>query len=119
MEIILVIVQTLLISQFVVKFEPLTWIIDIIRLKVNKENIVMNLLVNILSLLISCFKCCALWMGLLIGGVWVGLASSYIAYLYTWLIEPRIEKYFIPTSLEHKFFDIDTRLSDIEKNKKQ
>lgn len=96
MEIILLVIKTFLISQFVVKFEPFTWVIDIIRLKISPENIFMNLVINIVNMLISCSKCCAFWTGLMIGGIWVGLAASYISYLYGWLIEPKIEKYVNP-----------------------
>lgn len=89
---ILLIIKTLLIAQFVVKFEPIQWVLDIIKTKIKPNNIVVNLFLNIISLLTSCSKCAALWTGLLMGGIWVALISSYIMYLYSWIIEPRIEK---------------------------
>lgn len=95
MELAFLIIKTFLISHIVVKFEPLQWLLDIIRTKVG-NNIVFNLIINIISVLTSCLKCSSFWLGLLIGGVWVAIITSYIAYLYGWLIEPKIEKYVNP-----------------------
>jgi len=93
---LILIIKTLLISWFVVKFEPLQWTLDILKSKVKPNNIVLNLILNIITLLTTCAKCASLWSGLLIGGMWVALISSYIMYIYSWIIEPRIEKIINP-----------------------
>lgn len=93
---IITIIKTLLIAHFVVKFEPIQWLLEIIKVKLNPSNIIGNLIINTISLLTSCSKCAALWTGLLMSGIWVALISSYIMYLYSWIVEPRIEKIINP-----------------------
>lgn len=79
-------------SHFITKFQPFEWIMDVIRMKIGNR-LVPSLILNCLNVLITCHKCSALWIGILCGGIWVGLVTSYLAYLYGWLIEPKIEVY--------------------------
>lgn len=92
MELAFLIIKTFLISHIVVKFEPLQWVLDVIRTKIG-NNMILNLIVNIISVLTSCLKCTSFWIGLIVGGIWPAIITSYIAYLYGWLIEPKIEVY--------------------------
>jgi hypothetical protein len=96
-NILLEIGKILLLSHFIVKFEPIQWVLEIIKLKIKNDNVFDHLVLNILTLLTSCMKCCSLWLGLILYGLWPALIASYIAHIYSWKIDPIIEKITLPT----------------------
>lgn len=91
-NILLDIAKLFLISHFVVKFEPIQWILDLIRVRIKNDNVFDHLVINILTVLTTCQKCAALWLGLCLYGLWPALITSYIAHIYSWRIDPIIEK---------------------------
>lgn len=58
----------------ITSFAPISWLVELLP---------NNMFKYILVLLTSCFKCCSLWVGLIMGGLWVGITASAIAYIYT------------------------------------
>ena len=88
---IILIIKTLILSFVITKFEPLQWLFDLLRPKFEGRNI-SNLIFNAFYLATGCFKCCSLYVGFIIGGFWIGIISSIIAYLYLQLLAPKIEK---------------------------
>lgn len=41
-----------------------------------------NIFTLVFKLMFECLKCTSFWIGLLMGGIWIGLISSFIAMLY-------------------------------------
>jgi len=93
---VLMVIKTFLISHFIIKFEPIQWVLDLIKIRIKNNNIIGNLIMNILTVLTTCHKCSALWIGLLLYGLWPALITSYIAHIYSWRIDPIIEKIILP-----------------------
>lgn len=83
---ILLILKTLGIAFVLTKFTPLQMILDIIfhsiKPKENKISLILNTLVNIITLLFTCLSCCSFWVGFLLGGIWIAIASYIIAFFY-------------------------------------
>ena len=88
---LILITKTFLLSHLIVKYEPITWIMESIRDSFNKNGLT-RLLYNIISLSLGCIKCCSLYIGWILGGFWIGVISTFITYLYSNLISPKIEK---------------------------
>ena len=91
-DILLEVGKILLLSHFIVKFEPIQWVLDLIRIRIKSNDIIGNLVINVLTVLTTCHKCCSLWLGLCLFGLWPALIASYIAHVYSWRVEPLIEK---------------------------
>jgi hypothetical protein len=41
-----------------------------------------NIFTLVFKLMFECLKCLSFWIGLLMGGIWIGLISSFIGMLY-------------------------------------
>lgn len=67
------IIKILLLSWFVSSFAPLQWLLELIPHKLTKL---------ILMTITGCWKCCSLWVGLILSGdIWISLIASVIASL--------------------------------------
>ena len=69
----ILIIKILLLSWFTSYFVPLQWLLELIPWKMCK----------LISIAItSCWKCCSLWVGLILtGNIWISLGASVIASL--------------------------------------
>jgi len=78
---ILLILKTLGLAYIISKFTPLRRTINFIGLLIKKRNpTALNILIfESLEELLTCFKCCSLWIGFIFGGLWVGILSSILA----------------------------------------
>lgn len=85
------VIKTFLLSHLITKFEPLHWTLDVLW-DLKPKNQFLQVLLDTFRLGTSCMKCCSLWLGIFTGGVWVGITTSFISYLYTQLLSPYIEK---------------------------
>jgi hypothetical protein len=65
------IIKILLLAWFISTFEPLEWLLNGIK----------NIWIKITLIAITgCWKCCSLWIGLLMtGDIWTALTASVIA----------------------------------------
>jgi hypothetical protein len=88
---IILLIKIFLLSHLITNFQPLQWFLEAIKDYFNK-NIISKLLYNLLIEAISCIKCMSFWTGLIIGGFWIACLSTFIAYLYSNLLQPHIEK---------------------------
>ncbi len=87
----MILLQTLLLAWFITKFEPLHTILNSIRYII--PNIVIcNIIYNNFTKVLSCLKCASFWIGLIMGGFWIGCAASFIAYIYMNTLQPQIDK---------------------------
>lgn len=87
----IIFIKVFLLAHLIVKFEPLNWILDAIK-PLFEKNVILNLIYNIITLATSCLKCTSFWLGWSLGGFWCGVTMSFIAYLWTQLIQPTIDK---------------------------
>ena len=67
---IILLLKILGLAWIITGFAPISWLVDLLP---------DNLFKYIVVLLTSCFKCCSLWVGIAMGGIWVGILSSFIA----------------------------------------
>ncbi len=72
--------KILLIAYSVSRIEPIKWFFDALHVKYDL------LIVPVASLLLTCFKCLSLWIGVISGHPYEGMIASIIATIY--------EKYF-------------------------
>lgn len=78
MIIAITLLKILLLSKFIVGFEPLQWLLEAIELKQ------LNILKYMTIVITSCFKCASFWAGWIISGdIFIAAGASYIAYLWT------------------------------------
>jgi hypothetical protein len=78
MELIIILTKILLLSKFIVGFEPLQWVLEAVELKK------LNILKYFLIVITSCFKCASFWIGWIISGdVFIAAGASFIAVSYT------------------------------------
>jgi hypothetical protein len=65
------IIKILLLAWFISSFEPIQWLLNEIK----------NIWIKITLIAITgCWKCCSLWLGLLMtGDIWISLGASVIA----------------------------------------
>lgn len=75
---IILVLKTLGLAFVITHFAPLEWLLTSFKPK----NIIINLIYNIIKLLLSCLSCCSFWLGICIGGFWVGVISYIIAFFY-------------------------------------
>lgn len=68
------IIQTLALAQVITTFAPLGWLLELLP---------NNLFKYVLVVLTECLKCCSLWLGIALYGLWVGVAASIIASVWT------------------------------------
>lgn len=89
------VIKVLLMSWFITSFSPLHNIIDFLKSLI--KNPLLYIIVDTLHEMVKCFKCCSFWVGLLwFYNPWLGLISSWVAYLYTWKIQIWIERIDMP-----------------------
>ena len=71
--IILIVIKILLLSWFISSFIPIQWLLELIPWK----------MVKLISIAVtSCWKCCSLWVGLILtGDIWISLGASVISSL--------------------------------------
>jgi hypothetical protein len=67
------ILKILALSQVITTFAPIGWIIELLP---------DNLVKYILIVLTSCWKCCALWLGLAMFGLWPAITASIMASIF-------------------------------------
>ena len=92
---ILIITKILLLSWVISSFRPLHDVIDLFKGTI--KNPILFLVVDLLHEMISCLKCLSLWLGLILThSIWIACLTSYIGYLYMWVVRPRIESYSLP-----------------------
>lgn len=75
---LILILKVLGISWFIRRFDPFIWIIDEIPKK--------NVIVNTITSLLECLKCLCFWIGLIMGGIWIGLICAYLGFWYDHLM---------------------------------
>lgn len=78
---VLIILKILGLSWFIVRFDPIKWIFELLPNKIRN-----NFIVNVLFTLLNCLKCTSFWLGLIFGGIWIALISSYIGFWYEEII---------------------------------
>jgi hypothetical protein len=61
-------------AYVITTFAPITWVIELLP-----DNLIKYLLV----VLTGCHKCCSLWLGIVMGGIWIGVIASIIAEILT------------------------------------
>jgi len=88
---VILISKSFLLAHLVVKFEPISWFMEAIAPSFDK-NKALKFLFNILYTALGCLKCSSLYVGWIIGGFWCGVITSFIAYLYSQIIMPKIDK---------------------------
>ena len=71
---IIEIIKVITLAYVITTFAPLNWLLDLLP-----DNMVKYILV----LLTSCLKCCSFWLGLSIGGIWIGVTSYIVATIWT------------------------------------
>lgn len=64
------ILKTLALAQVITTFAPINWLLELLP---------DNMFKWILVLLTTCLKCCALWIGFGLYGLWIGITASIIA----------------------------------------
>jgi len=70
-----------LMAWFVVNFQPLHNIFNIIIMKVKNQT--MQFVLALIQTILSCQKCAALWIGLaMTGDIFVALVASFISHLW-------------------------------------
>ena len=79
-------IKTILAAYTVSRFEPLKMILELLPDK---------LLPNLLTLLLTCSKCLAFWIGLIIAGPWIAMGASFIITilektLFSWIEQTRL-----------------------------
>jgi hypothetical protein len=67
------ILKILALSQVITTFAPIGWILELLP---------NNMIKYILIVLTSCLKCCALWLGLAMFGLWSAIVASIIASIF-------------------------------------
>lgn len=85
---IILIIKTLLLAHLITHFEPLREFLEWIK---PKNKILLFIHSNITKIL-TCIFCTSLYLGFIIGGFWVGVISTYLAFLYSKLLEHKINK---------------------------
>lgn len=78
----MIILKVMLISWLITNYDPIKWIFDIFRPK----NRIVSLIYNIVQLAFTCLKCCSLYIGWIMGGLYIGITCSFIGYLYDSMI---------------------------------
>jgi hypothetical protein len=68
------IIKVLALSWTITTFAPLSWLLELLP---------NNLFKYILVVLTSCLKCCSLWLGIALYGLWIGITASIIAAVWT------------------------------------
>jgi hypothetical protein len=89
---IYLILKSFLLAHLITKFEPINWLLEIIGEGLQESNKVVKFIFNIFSLALSCLKCSSFYIGWILGGFWVGVFTTFIAYLYSQLLLPYIDK---------------------------
>lgn len=86
----MLIIKILLLSNFIVNFTPLQWIIELLP---------DNMIKWILVVITTCFRCNSFWLGLCITqNLYIAAGISFLAYIYT-KIEERILAQKLPQKL--------------------
>jgi len=67
------ILKILALSQVITTFAPIGWILELLPNGMMKY---------VLIVLTSCLKCCALWLGLFLYGLWPAIIASIIASVF-------------------------------------
>lgn len=86
----LILSKVFIIAWFITDYTPIAWVMNLIKpLFFNK---ILKITYDIILLATGCIKCCSFYVGWIIGGLYIGIIASFIAYLYSNLIQPKIEK---------------------------
>jgi len=86
-----ILLKVLLTAWLITSYDGIQWILEAISPIFNK-NAFTKLIYNSIVLATSCIKCCAFYVGWIMGGFYIGCLASFIAYLYSQLIMPTIDK---------------------------
>ena len=84
----IIIIKAFVLAHLITKYEPIGWLLDLYKPKTHFGNLIYNSIV----LATSCLKCASLYVGWIIGGFWVGVITSFIAYLWGQLITPHLDR---------------------------
>jgi len=68
----IIIIKTILLAFLITQFEPIQWVLELLP---------NNIFTAILTMLLTCLKCCSFWVGLIIGGFWIGCTAFTIGYV--------------------------------------
>ena len=85
------VIKTFLLAHLIVKFEPISWLMEAIAPAFDK-NKVLKFLFNVLYTALGCLKCTSLYVGWILGGFWLGVISTFVVYLYSQIVMPKIDK---------------------------
>ena len=88
---VILLIKTFILSHLVVKFEPLQWIIEAMKPLFGKWTIT-KFSYDLLMLASSCLKCTSLYIGWYLGGFWLGVIATFIAYMYSNLLQHKVDK---------------------------
>jgi hypothetical protein len=68
----ILILKSILLAFLITQFEPIQWILDMLP---------NNLFTAIITTLLTCLKCVSFWVGLIIGGFWIGCTAFIIGFV--------------------------------------
>lgn len=74
---LILILKSLGLAYVISKMEFCQWPLEALKSQFKTDSMLIGLIVNLLYLMMTCFMCLSFWIGLMIGGIWVGV-SAYI-----------------------------------------
>lgn len=100
---LILILKIIGLSWFITHFDPIMWLIDSARININHKRTFIHLIFNVITVLLTCLKCCSFWLGLTISGsIWIALAASYLSFLYDKIVGPWESIINIPQNAEEE-----------------
>lgn len=82
---LIVVIKIIGLAWFITRFEPIEWILESMKSK----NYLLQLIIDIVNVILTCMKCSAFWIGLIFSGsIWIALLASYVSLLYEKIIGP-------------------------------
>lgn len=82
------ILKILGLAFIITKFEPINWLLDLVRPK----NKYIRIITSTIQLALTCMPCASFWIGLFGYGIWHGILSYFISYLWTKTISKTLDK---------------------------
>lgn len=76
------------------KFDPIKWVFEAIIGVIPENNITLiflKLFVQIILKLLTCLNCTSFWLGTILFGIWYGVISFFITFLYQRFIGDWVE----------------------------
>lgn len=75
----MLILKVLGLAYVLSKMEFIQWPIEALKAQYKTDNQIKGLIINLIYLMITCFMCLSFWIGLIMGGIWVGISAYVIA----------------------------------------